>query len=274
MARTNRNKRFRPTKQFVEDLYVKQALSLDECAKKVGCAKSTFRNLLLRFDVPIRSASDAMKLALEAGRKEHPTKGKKLTEETKEKISKARIASWANYTDKEYKELIESYKKRWNERSDAERQKFKEAAQKALQETTKNGSKLEKSVASSLQEAGHRVELHRSSILNNQNLEMDILIPKHNIVIEIDGPTHFFPIFGEDRLKKVQESDADKNGLLLQAGYVIIRVQHIEKNLSKRKEQEFGEAVVKQVEEVINNRPTKSEDCLIFIRRKNGRRSK
>lgn len=41
-------------------------------------------------------------------------------------------------------------------------------------------------------------------------LEIDILIPEKNIAIELNGPCHYIPIFGEQELKKTQNKDIIK----------------------------------------------------------------
>ncbi len=42
-------------------------------------------------------------------------------------------------------------------------------------------------------------------------LEIDILIPAANLAIELNGPVHYLPIYGEERFRKVQGKDALKS---------------------------------------------------------------
>lgn len=52
------------------------------------------------------------------------------------------------------------------------------------------------------------IEENNRSILNG--LELDIYIPEKNIGIELNGPCHYIPIFGEEELKKTQNKDVIK----------------------------------------------------------------
>ena len=56
-------------------------------------------------------------------------------------------------------------------------------------------------------------------------------------IIEVDGPSHFLPIWGEDKLQKQINADLRKSGTLLSKGYVVIRVKSLgQESLSKREE--------------------------------------
>jgi hypothetical protein len=53
-------------------------------------------------------------------------------------------------------------------------------------------------------------------------LEIDIFIEEFKIAIELNGPCHYFNIYGEATLKKVQTNDAIKHAEIQQAGYPFI----------------------------------------------------
>jgi very-short-patch-repair endonuclease len=46
-----------------------------------------------------------------------------------------------------------------------------------------------------------------------------------NTAIEVDGPSHFEPIWGDDSLSRNQKYDNKKTGLILGKGWVLIRVK-------------------------------------------------
>ena len=55
--------------------------------------------------------------------------------------------------------------------------------------------------------------------------ELDIFLPELSAAIEVDGPTHFEPIFGEDKLKRTQERDRAKEELCEQKGIHLFRIK-------------------------------------------------
>ena len=83
-------------------------------------------------------------------------------------------------------------------------------AGQALRLAGKNGSKAENYLVEALKDAGYLVEHHNKQLMAGE-FEIDILLPELAVVIELDGPQHFLPVFGEDRLAKTQLSDQTKN---------------------------------------------------------------
>lgn len=79
------------------------------------------------------------------------------------------------------------------------------------------------------------------------------------MAIEVDGPTHFLPIWGNDKLQKQQSADIIKQGLLINSGYAVIRVRQIDKNISLTKMDDVFNAVLSIIKEVENKFPEKSK---------------
>ena len=71
----------------------------------------------------------------------------------------------------------------------------------AIRKSAKEGSKLEKFFQEKLSQAGFNVRMHVVTI-PAENLEIDLYIPDLKTIIEVDGPSHFLPIWGEDKLQK------------------------------------------------------------------------
>lgn len=81
---------------------------------------------------------------------------------------------------------------------------------------------------------------------NNKEMigyELDIFIPKLNIAIEINGPTHYEPIYGEIRFEQTKRLDNEKKKLCLENGikHHIIDVSKIRNWRPKTTEKHFDE---------------------------------
>lgn len=71
-------------------------------------------------------------------------------------------------------------------------------------------------------------------------LEIDIFIPSFNLTIELNGPVHYFPIYGEEKLKKCQDKDIKKQLEIqeMKMNLLIIDISHL---TSKKKTIRFLE---------------------------------
>lgn len=60
-------------------------------------------------------------------------------------------------------------------------------------------------------------------------LEIDILLPEIKIAIEINGIVHFLPIYGNDKLNKIQMNDSNKIKLLQEKSFqiIVIDISHL-----------------------------------------------
>ena len=195
-----------------------------EIAETIGTYPNKIRRILKKHGVRIKSRSQAQQNALKGGRATHPTDGKTRSKEEKLKISSSVHRYWKNMDESEYEQRVEGAKHRWYAMSELERKNISRMALKAIQKAGKEGSKLEKFLKEELSNAGYYVEFHRKNLIPNENLEIDLYIPDLKTIIEVDGPSHFFPIWGEEKLQKQIKADAQKTGLILSKGFVIIRV--------------------------------------------------
>jgi endogenous inhibitor of DNA gyrase (YacG/DUF329 family) len=65
----------------------------------------------------------------------------------------------------------------------------------------------------------HIVPLENRKDLLPCGYEIDIFISECQLAIELNGPCHYFNIYGDETLKKVQSRDAIKQAEIQQAGY-------------------------------------------------------
>ena len=221
-----------------EEDYVVKAYNIDKkstyaIAKEFNTYPNRIRRILFDAGVIMRTKSEAQKEALDNNRHTHPTKGKKRSETTKIKISESVAKKWSNMPEEERGRRSKIAKENWDNMPTLEREEFRRLASEAVRESAEHGSKLERFLLMGLRVAGFKPEFHRTQLVSSEKLEMDIFLPEHNVVIEVDGPAHFFPIWGEENLARHLLSDSKKNGLLINEGYAIIRIKHLVKSLSK-----------------------------------------
>lgn len=192
--------------------------------------------ILKRLNIKIRNKSEAQKEILKSGVKKHPTKGRKRTEVEKENISKGQDKYWSELDEIEkenkIKEFAERAKKHWMSLSSDEQFEMISKMKKGANISKKEGSKFEKELMLELRSRGYTVR-NRVKIEAGKNTEIDLLV-EPNFAIEVDGPTHFMPIYGEEALIKVVEKDGEKNKLIKGAGFYLCRVRNKKSKITKR----------------------------------------
>lgn len=218
----------------VVKLYYEEEKSLLQIAEKFNTYPKKVERLLKKHKYTLRSRSEAQKNALEKGNLIHPTAGKKRPESDKIAISEGMTRLWAKVSDEEREARREKHRQIWFNMSEEKRQKIRSAAMEGVRLSSIHGSKMERAVAKYLSDNGYESKLHVKGIITNTNLEVDIFMPELNCIIEIDGPSHFLPIWGEEKLQKTIVADNKKNGQLLQLGYNIVRVKILAFRLSKK----------------------------------------
>ena len=103
----------------------------------------------------------------------------------------------------------------------------------AIRESARTGTKLERFLLEELTKRKYDVQFHREHVLKNSRLEIDLFVKQFRTAIEIDGPSHFRPVWGEKNLLRNKKSDKQKTGLILSQGFVLIRVKQ-DKRTSQR----------------------------------------
>ena len=141
--------------------------------------------------------------------------------------------------------------------SEVERDNLRKVAAEAVRRAAKEGSKMENFLLDKLTHAGYDVIFHKTGLIPSENLEVDIFLPAINTAIEIDGPAHFLPIWGEENLQKHINSDAHKSGLLLSSGFVIIRIKHLTKSLSEKHKRDVLDQLLALLKKISNSFPPK-----------------
>lgn len=207
-------------------------LSVSEIAKKYNFSESKVLRTLKKIGTKIRSRSEAAKMALKTGRSVSPTQGKGHSKASRERMSVARAEAWKKGGQDAKNEMSEIARARWSKKSDAEKTEMLSRAGRALRKTADEGSAAEKYLFNTLVTHGYTVERHNTQLMAGE-YEIDLLLPQEGIVIEIDGPQHFEPIFGDERFEKTKIYDTTKNGALIAKGLKVIRIKYVAKRFNE-----------------------------------------
>jgi very-short-patch-repair endonuclease len=237
--------------------------SFRDIADKYDTYPNKIRRDAIKYKIHIRDKSAAQKNALNTGKVEHPTKGKERSELVKSKIGHGVMEAWEGLDDKELQSRKDKARHNWEKLSDDVKQNMLQQANIAVREASKKGSKLESFLLKSLISDGFRVDFHKEQTLSNTRLQIDLFMPTLNIAIEVDGVSHFEPVWGEDALKRNKGYDNKKTGLILGKGLVLIRVIQ-KKDFSKARAKVIYSELKEAIDNIKNKFPDKDNRNIIL----------
>lgn len=208
-------------------LYQEDGLSMRQLAVKLNVPLATLSRFMKKHGITSRDKAEAQKNYLKDH--EHQMQGKKHSDSTKQKISKGLGEFWDKLTEDDKEELKKkigsAWRRKWQTMSDTDRRTMMESLSTKAKEMQGQGSRLERFVAEELRKRGYTVEERSENYTAGKSFEVDIALPKERIGIEVDGPTHFLPIHGEEHLKEQQERDARKDEMVTGVGMNMLRVR-------------------------------------------------
>ena len=245
--------------QTVISMYDDQDLSTYQIAKELETYPNKIRRILIKHGKELKSKSEAQKVALKTGRSKHPTEGRERSHVEKLNISKSMSSYWDEMDESDREARVEDSKERWAKMAPEKRKEMQALAIEGIRRASTEGSKIENFVVKTVSDGGYRVQFHKKDLIPNQNLEIDLYIPSLKTIIEVDGPSHFLPVWGEDRLKKQMKADLDKNGLILAKGFVMIRIKALKTRLSLVDEEDLKDLVLKHLNRIESKFPKESE---------------
>lgn len=213
--------------KIIHKEYIEQKKSFADIAGNYNTYANKIRRDAKKLGIQIRDKSEAQINALSTGKHKHPTKGKKRETDVKNKIGLSVMKSWDGLDKDKLKERKQKSKKAWQSMNNDVKANIIASANKAVRQSSKVGSKLEKFLLRQLLDGGYVVEFHKEQILSNTKLQIDLFLPTMNIAIEVDGPSHFLPVWGQDALDRNQKYDKKKTGLIIGKGLSLIRIKQL-----------------------------------------------
>ena len=238
-------------------MYNDENKSTYEIAKQLDTYPNKIRRTLIKNGYQLKDKSEAQKTALAEGRSSHPTKGRKRSDKERIKISSSLVDYWNEMTDKEKARRSKIAKRNWKNMTMEQKELMRSKGIAAIQLAAKQGSKLEQFFQKRLEKAGFFSNMHQV-IIPAEKLEIDLYIPELKTIIEVDGPSHFYPIWGEEKLQKQINADLRKSGALLSRGYVVIRIKSLGQE-SLAKKETLVTHVIGQLENIKKKFPPRSK---------------
>ena len=226
--------------KIIKKLYINEQKSFAQIAKTLDTYSNKIRRDAIKYNIKIRDKSEAQKNALNKGTIQHPTKGKKRPSNVKDKIGLSVLESWKNLDKESIQSRKHKAKINWQNKTEDEKEYILKQANLAVRQAGKTGSKLEKFLLEKLLSQGYAVEFHKEQSILNTKLQIDLFLPKINVAIEVDGPSHFEPVWGQEALKRNQDYDSKKNGLLIGKGIALIRIKQTKDFSKSRASVVFG----------------------------------
>lgn len=236
------------SKKIIEEY--QNGKSIRDIAKIFDTYPNKIARIIKKSGEPLRTKEEAAKIAVERGKIKPPMLGKKRTQQEKDNISAKRAKKWQEMSEADLEAFRQSAKDRWDSQSEEEKIHKQQKAGEALRRASIEGSKAEKFLYEGLTKAGYDVIIHKTGLIPGEKYEIDLYIPSMMVAIEIDGPQHFFPIYGEENLNRNIKYDAIKNGVLISRGICVIRVKYLSKHNSQRINNALYSLVVAELEKI------------------------
>lgn len=225
----------------------KEGKSIREIADIYSTYPNKISRLIKKTGTDLRSKEEAAKNAFDLGKMQSPMLGKKRTQAEKDNISTKRSKQWKDMSPEHFENFKKQAKDRWDSHTESKKEDMQKKAGAALRKASTEGSKAEKFLHKHLTRLGYDVIMHKVGLIPGEKYEIDFYLPSMMVAIEIDGPQHFLPIFGEKSLSRNIKYDAVKNGALISRGICVLRVKYMIKNSSQKIHRQLANMVVDEL---------------------------
>lgn len=229
----------------VRRLYLEEGLSMRGVAKKIGAPLATLSRFMKKCGITARDKAQAQKNFLKDH--DHQMKGRKHSDATKKKISHSLGDFWDSLDDDEReafrRKIGSAWQRKWAGMSEQERKLMMEGLSNKAKAAQGKGSRLERYIAEELRKRGYLVEERSIHYTAGKNFEVDLALPNELIALEVDGPTHFLPIYGDEHLEKQKQRDARKDDMINAVGYSVLRIRDNNGALSQLRIDKIEQAI-------------------------------
>mgnify|MGYP001607474043 CR=1 FL=1 len=210
--------------ELMNQMHNEDKVSIREIARRLNTYPVKLLRFCKRYGIPVLTKQESLLAAYESGRVIPQALGKTKTEAEKIKIGDSQHKYWASLSQKEKNVRSQQQSEIFSKRKDKD--EFSRKGCQAIRKAADEGSKLEKALIKFFDKTNIAYYHHYAGLLPTTKLEIDFFLPGLNVVIEVDGPSHFSANFGIENYAGQLDADQRKNGLVLGLGASIIRVQH------------------------------------------------
>lgn len=212
--------------QYLVDNYTNGTKSVPEIAEEYKTYPNKVYRMMRKWGIARKDKTESQSIALKTGRIKHPTEGKERDAQTKRKIGRAVYQSNKKLSPEERRKRVDKIRELWYNLPEKTRLEYTKKSHNRIRQAGQKGSKLEREIVVALLAKGYKLQTHHKMNFIDSEMTVDILLPVEGIVIEIDGPVHFEPIFGEENFDEQIKRDLFKNEQLISEGYSLIRIQN------------------------------------------------
>lgn len=180
-------------KDILYDMYINKLMTSEEIADEFNCSSRTIRNYLHKYNIPVRSIGDSIKL-----------ERSKWSDEKELERSRKFHTTWINKSQKERDEI---HRKRMSSQNVNSPEAILKAHQTRLQNNTSNTSKAEKEFLHKLILMGFNENEIISPYIGDSRYpyNCDYYIPSKDLFIEYQGhQTHGPDIFDKDNEEHIK----------------------------------------------------------------------
>jgi hypothetical protein len=203
------------SREFLEREYWQLKKSPAQIAEETGTYANAVRRELLRYWRKLRGRAEAQAAALETGRQSHPTAGRPIPPETRDKIGEAVSEGYERQDEAAREGRREAARRAWREKGSQKRRRMSRRGRAAAR-AARSGSRAELFLLEGLRAAGLDV-VHRGA-------HGDLLLGERRVAVFVDGPPLFKAVWGDEQLARLQEAAAAKREAARSAGLHAVRV--------------------------------------------------
>lgn len=239
-------------KQWLQTNYIDGDYSAKDIVVKFALSyPNVVYRALRHHGLPRKHRSTAQSDYLRKNPEKHPTAGKERTLDEKKRIGLSMHHYWKDISEDTFQARIDKSREMWYNIPEATRKRWLDKSHASLRESAKSGSKFEKYLLAALLANNFKVQPHKKFLFENSEMSVDAFLPLEGICVEVNGVSHYLPVWGEEALEKTIQRDLLKTQQLLAEGYSVVIIQNENGYHSTTVMEKVAHGLIKLIKEVV-----------------------